>query len=231
MRSVTCRSRCSFTSGGAALERRAAQRAQAPGGGRPRHDAVMTYAVSLYAGAMQGIAPDLEQLLRFVSLWSQRRWCCMRRSRSSSPPGAACARGTLVMDVPVALSIGAAYLWSVWSTLRGQGAVYFDSAVMFTFFLLLGRYLEMSLRHRSGLQHDALRGCCRTACCASAGADAERVTPDELSGGDRVRVLPGERIPADGEIQSGSTEIDESLLTGESVPQLRRAAMSSSPAR
>ena len=54
-----------------------------------------------------------------------------------------------------------------------------------------------------------------------AGADAERVTPDELSGGDRVRVLPGERIPADGEIQSGSTEIDESLLTGESVPQLR----------
>ncbi|HYC08058.1 MAG TPA: heavy metal translocating P-type ATPase metal-binding domain-containing protein, partial [Steroidobacteraceae bacterium] len=117
---------------------------------------VMTYATSLYAGALDGIAPDLEQLLRFVSLIvatpvvlyaAQPFFVGAWRSLRARTPG---------MDVPVALSIGGAYLWSVVATLRGSGTVYFDSAVMFTFFLLLGRYVEMSLRHRSGLQHDAL---------------------------------------------------------------------------
>ena len=98
---------------------------------------------------------------------------------------------------------------------------------MFTFFLLLGRYVEMSLRHRSG--HAA--GCARALAAGQRTAhrrtgDAERVTPDELRAGDRVRVLPGERVPADGEIESGSSEVDESLLTGESVPRrVRHAAM------
>ena len=65
-------------------------------------------------------------------------------------------RARLGMDVPVALSIGVAYLWSVWATLSGHGAVYFDSAVMFTFLLLLGRYVEDALQHRAALRHDSL---------------------------------------------------------------------------
>jgi Cu2+-exporting ATPase len=109
----------------------------------------------------------------------------------------------------------------VWSTLRGQGAVYYDSAVMFTFFLLLGRYLEMSLRHRAGLQHEALVRLLPDSALRLDGAHAERVTPDELRAGERVRVLPGERVPADGTIVSGSAEVDESLLTGESAARLR----------
>ena len=99
---------------------------------------VMTYAVSLYAGAMDGIAPDLAQLLRFVSLLVATPVVLY----AAQPFFTAAWRGlrmrTLGMDLPVALSIGAAYVWSVWATWRGQGAVYFDSAVMFTFFLLLG---------------------------------------------------------------------------------------------
>ncbi|HYB66223.1 MAG TPA: cation-translocating P-type ATPase, partial [Steroidobacteraceae bacterium] len=184
---------------------------------------VTTYAVSLYAGFMQGIAPDLEQFLRFVSLLvatpvvlysAQPFFISAWRSLLARRPG---------MDVPVALSIGAAYLWSVVSTLRGRGAVYFDSVVMFTFFLLLGRYVEMSLRHRAGLQHDALARLLPDSSLRLAGAVAERVTPDELRAGDRVRILPGERVPADGKIECGSTDVDESLLTGESAPRARRA--------
>lgn len=184
---------------------------------------VTTYAVSLYAGLMQGIAPDLEQFLRFVSLLvatpvvlysAQPFFLSAWRSLLARRPG---------MDVPVALSIGAAYLWSVVSTLRGRGAVYFDSVVMFTFFLLLGRYVEMSLRHRAGLQHDALARLLPDSSLRLTGAVAERVTPDELRAGDRVRILPGERVPADGRIECGSTDVDESLLTGESAPRVRRS--------
>jgi P-type Cu2+ transporter len=99
--------------------------------------------------------------------------------------------------------------------------VYFDSAVMFTFFLLLGRYIEMSLRHRSGLQHDALARLLPESALRVRGGTAERVALDELRTHDCLRVLPGERVAADGEILSGNTEVDESLLTGESVPRTR----------
>jgi Cu2+-exporting ATPase len=185
---------------------------------------VTTYAVSLYAGLMQGIAPELEQFLRFMSLvvatpvvlysaqpFFRSAWQSLRVRR----PG---------MDVPVALSIAAAYAWSVVATLRGRGAVYFDSVVMFTFFLLLSRYVEMALRHRAGLKHDALARLLPASVLRVSGAQAERVTPDELATGDRVRVLPGERVAADGCITSGRTEVDESLLTGESAAQLRGVA-------
>lgn len=184
---------------------------------------VMTYAVSLYAGALQGIAPDLEQLLRFVSLLVSTPVVLY----AAQPFFRAAWRGlrmrTLVMDLPVALSIAAAYLWSVWATLRGYGAVYFDSAVMFTFFLLLGRFIEMSLRNGFGLQQDAIARLLPESILRITAAGEERVIPDELCAGDRVRILPGERVPADGEILCGRTEIDESMLTGESLPRAREA--------
>ena len=184
---------------------------------------VMTYAVSLYAGAMDGMAPDLEQLLRFVSLLVSTPVVLY----AAQPFFIAAWRGlrmrTLVMDLPVALSIGFAYLWSVGATLRGHGAVYFDSAVMFTFFLLLGRFIEMSLRNGFGVQQDAIARLLPASVLRMSDAREERVIPDELRAGDRVRILPGERVPADGEVLSGRTEIDESLLTGESQPCIRQA--------
>jgi P-type Cu2+ transporter len=182
---------------------------------------VMTYAVSLYAGSMQGMAPDLERFLRFVSLIVATPVVLYAAQPFFAAAWRSIRSGTLGMDVPVALSIGAAYLWSVCATLRGRGTVYFDSAVMFTFFLLLGRYIEMSLRHRSGMQHDALARLLPQSVLRLGGAQAERVTPDELRAGERVRILPGERVPADGEITNGATEVDESLLTGESAPRAR----------
>jgi Cu2+-exporting ATPase len=182
---------------------------------------LMTFAVSLYAGLLQGMAPELQQFLRFVSLAvatpvvlysAQPFFVSAWRSVRAGTPG---------MDVPVALSIAAAYLWSAWATVRGQGTVYYDSAVMFTFFLLLGRYVEMSLRHRSGMQQDALLRLLPESVLRLGAAKSERVTPDELRAGDRVRLLPGERVPADGVIDGGRSEVDESLLTGESTPRTR----------
>jgi Cu2+-exporting ATPase len=211
----------SFTAGGPSwmAERRTALKRLAVAGFGMMQ--VMTYAVSLYAGAMDGIAPDLAQLLRFVSLLVSTPVVLY----AAQPFFIAAWRGirvrTLGMDVPVALSIGAAYGWSVWATLRGEGAVYFDSAVMFTFFLLLGRYVEMSLRHGFGLQHDAISRLLPESILRISSSREERVIPDELRPGDRVRIMPGERVPADGELLIGRTQIDESMLTGESLPQTR----------
>jgi P-type Cu2+ transporter len=183
--------------------------------------AVMTYTVSLYAGAFQGMADDVRQLMRLVSLvvstpvvlYAARpffagAWRSLRARR----PG---------MDVPVALSIAAAYGDSVWVTLRGGPQVYFDSAVMFTFFLLLGRYIEASLRRRAGASHEALERLLPTGVLRIEEGQPQRVTLDELRVGDRLRILPGERVASDGVILEGRTELDESLLTGELAPRVR----------
>jgi Cu2+-exporting ATPase len=184
---------------------------------------VMTYAASLYAGAMQGMAPNLEQLLRFVSLLVATPVVLYSAQPFFVAAWRSLRSGSLGMDVPVALSVGAAYGWSVCATLRGSGTVYFDSAVMFTFLLLLGRYVEMSLRHRCGAQQEAIARMLPEGVLRLRGEIAERVTPDELETGDCIRVLPGERVAADAVIESGSTEVDESLLNGESAPQRRSA--------
>ncbi len=180
---------------------------------------VMTYALSLYAGALQGIAANIEQLLRYVSLLVATPVVLY----AAQPFFAAAWRGlrarTLGMDLPVALSIGAAYAFSVWTTLRGHGAVYFDSAVMFTFFLSLGRFVEMALRHRAGLQHEALSRLLPDGTLRLTAAGAERVLPEELGVGDLVRILPGERIPADGQVLAGRSSVDESAFTGEAQPR------------
>lgn len=183
---------------------------------------VMTFAVSLYAGALDGIAPNLEQLLRIVSLVVATPVVLYSAQPFFVSAWRSIRARTLGMDVPVALSIGAAYLWSAWATFVGHGTVYFDSAVMFTFFLLLGRYLEMSLRHRAGRQQDSLRRLLPESVLRLGIGQSERVTPDELQPGDRIRVLPGERLPAEGAIANGTSEIDESLLNGESTPRICR---------
>jgi Cu2+-exporting ATPase len=183
--------------------------------------AVMTYATSLYAGAMEGMTPDLEQLLRLVSLVVSTPVVLY----AAQPFFAGAWRGLrariLGMDLPVALSIGLAYTWSAIATLRGTGIVYFDSAVMFTFFLLLGRFIELTLRARAGVENDAFARLLPDAAVRVREAGTERVLPEELCVGDRVRVFAGERIPADGEIVNGQSELDESLLTGEAAPRSR----------
>ena len=183
---------------------------------------VMSFAAALYAGALDGIAPNLEQLLRYVSFLVATPVVLYSAQPFFVSAWRSLRAGTLGMDVPVALSIGIAYLWSVWATLSGHGVVYFDSAVMFTFLLLLGRYVERSLRHRASLGNDSLHRLLPESVLRISAAGEERVTSDELRTGDRIRVLAGERIPADGTVLTGTADIDEALLTGESMPRVCR---------
>ena len=128
----------------------------------------------------------------------------------------------LVMDVPVALAIGLAYLASVWATLTSTGEVYFESVSMFTFFLLLGRYVELRARHRNRLAFGNLAQLMPlTACCLKEenGCEIEQNLPVKvLNPGDLVLVKPGETFPCDGRIVAGQSAVVEALITGESQP-------------
>ena len=127
----------------------------------------------------------------------------------------------LGMDVPVAIAIGGAYLASIWSMLRGTGEVYFDSVCMFTFFLLLGRYLEARIRRRSDeFSRRLLRDAPRTARRIGPTGD-EVVACRLLVPGDLIRVREGEAISADGVIVEGRSAVDEALLTGEPLSRSR----------
>ncbi|AFU98786.1 heavy metal translocating P-type ATPase [Simiduia agarivorans] len=125
----------------------------------------------------------------------------------------------LIMDVPVAIAIGGAFSASVYATVMNTGEVYFESVAMFTFFLLLGRFLEQRLRHQNAnsLSLAALRLPLTARRLTDAG---EEVIPlARLQVGDRVRVAAGETLPCDGRILDGSSAVNEALLTGESAPR------------
>ncbi|MDR9439458.1 MAG: heavy metal translocating P-type ATPase [Halomonas sp.] len=128
----------------------------------------------------------------------------------------------LGMDVTVSLAIGGAYLASGYAVIAGHGDVYFDSAAMFTFFLLFGRYVEGRARRRSGHSGNALSGALPLSAIRLTDEGEERILPaTELTTGDRVLVKPGHGVPADGVIESGESSLDESMLTGEYLPVTR----------
>ena len=124
----------------------------------------------------------------------------------------------LNMDVPISLAILLAAAMSVYETAQSGEHAYFDAALSLTFFLLAGRYLDHRTRSvaRSAAQELAALEVPR-ALRVTDGADA-LVPVADLAPGDVVRVLPGQRVPVDGVILDGGSELDRSLLTGESLP-------------
>ena len=126
--------------------------------------------------------------------------------------------GRLGMDVPISLALILASAISLFETWHSGLHAYFDAAVMLTFFLLLGRYLDHRTRAvaRSAAEELAALEVPRAVVLR----DGAEVTLgiSEIVVGDLVRVRPGGRMPVDGIITEGSSEIDRSLLTGESLP-------------
>ena len=128
----------------------------------------------------------------------------------------------LTMDVSVSLAIGSAYIAGIWTAITGVGELYFDAVGMFALFLLAGRYLERRARERTAAATAQLVNVL-PASCLRLGTDgqSERILLTELRIDDQVLVHPGAVLPADGKILEGISSIDESLLTGEYLPQPR----------
>ena len=186
---------------------------------------VMMYAYPVYI-ADGDMSPDIEGLMRWASFFLtlpvifyssapffRHAWRDLKLRRVG-------------MDVPVALGVGAAFVASCWATLNQAGEVYFDSVTMFVFFLLGGRYLEMTARQKALSVTEALARLLPAFSQKIPNFPADRGTEQcmvaDLHQGDYVLVRAGDIVPADGRIIEGTSCADEALLTGESrlVPKM-----------
>ena len=130
--------------------------------------------------------------------------------------------GVLNMAVLVVLSVGTGYLFSIGSTFVFGGPQFFEAAAVLLVFILLGHWLEM--RARAGAS-DAIRRLLNLAPPKASvlrdGSEIE-VPTAEVRAGDIVVIRPGNKIPVDGEVVEGESQVDESMLTGESLPVKKR---------
>jgi Cu2+-exporting ATPase len=177
------------------------------------------FAIALHAGDLQGISLEYRGLMRWVSLlistlvvfysarsFFRNAWNNLRH-------------GHLVMDLPVALAIGLAWSASAWATWTNSGQVYFDSVAMFTFFLLLGRFLEKQVRQREILRQTDLQSLLPPSVQRQSGGDWETVATRTIAPGDILQLTAGSAVPADGEVIEGNAHVDESAFSGEHLPR------------
>ncbi|WP_339516802.1 heavy metal translocating P-type ATPase [Pseudomonas sp. RL_15y_Pfl2_60] len=168
------------------------------------------------------LSPELHTILRWVSLFLTTPiifYCCGQFFRGALRD---LRTRHLTMDLSVSLAIGGAYVAGIWSAITGTGELYFDAVGMFAFFLLAGRYLERRARERTAAATAQLVNLLPASCLRlNAQGQTLRILLSELQLGERVLVQPGALMPADGCIISGQSSVDESVLTGEYLPQPR----------
>ena len=178
---------------------------------------IMTLAVPLYSPENLTVAPQIKQFFLMVSLLVATLVYFYAGQSFVLNAWRDLKNRHLGMDVPIALSISLAYFVSLYLSFSGGGHVYFDSMAMFVFFLLLGRFVESSVRHQGMDVHESLTALVPVS--AEKYLDqhnTETVPLNQLSKGDQLRVEAGQVIPADGQVTRGRGQVNEAQLTGES---------------
>ncbi|HWA50712.1 MAG TPA: heavy metal translocating P-type ATPase metal-binding domain-containing protein, partial [Dongiaceae bacterium] len=185
---------------------------------------IMLLSVSVWAGHAEGMAPGTRDLFHWISAliaipvifyagqpFFRSALAALRNRRSN-------------MDVPISLAIILAPSISLFETFQGGAHAYFDSAVTLLFFLLIGRYLDRRARARARLAAEQLTALGATAATILEEDGSTRdVQPGAIQPGMRVLVAAGARVPVDGVVERGASDLDLSLLTGESAAVTRQA--------
>ena len=179
---------------------------------------VMFISVALYAGYFQGIESEYKTFFHWISfilatpvvfysgwLFFRGAWHGLRMGR-------------LNMDLPITLGALATYTYSVAITLRDSGEVYFDSVTLFIFILLTGRYMEAAARRKAAGATEKLLSLEPKTATVIRNDEPITIPVRQVQMADIVLVKPGERIGVDGTVLQGQTTVDESMLTGESLP-------------
>ncbi|WP_108124838.1 heavy metal translocating P-type ATPase [Saccharospirillum mangrovi] len=176
----------------------------------------MMNAVALYSGSIEA---TYVHWLRWTSLFITLPVVIIGAGPYFTAAWRALKSRSLSMDVSVSLAIGGAFAASVWATVTRQGEVYFESVSMFTFFLVLGRFLEFRARTSVHASSNALARQLPPTCRVRVGDDYQQRPVRDLVVGDVIQVRAGELCPVDGRLVHGASEFDESRLTGEVAPQ------------
>ena len=182
----------------------------------------MIIAASLYLGMFSYMSSGMHQLMRIAS--------CIVGLAALAGPGRVFLRGawtalqtrTPHMDLPIALGLTVGSVVGLVNVIRGSGEIYFDSLSVLIFLLLVGRWIQFRQQNRAADSIDMLyRLTPRTTRKLVEGRPVETFV-DSVVVGDLLEIKPGELIPVDAEITRGASEIDESILSGESRPLLKQ---------
>ena len=142
--------------------------------------------------------------------------------------------GHLNMFTLIGMGVGVAYIYSAVAMLwpgifppsfleHGKIGIYFEAAAMITLLVLLGQMLELRARHRTGSAVRALLDLAPATAHLICHGESKDVPLSEVEVGDELRVRPGEKVPVDGVLLDGLTNIDESMITGEAMPVAKHA--------
>jgi len=178
---------------------------------------VMLLSVAVWSGNVTDITPETRDFFHWASALIALPAAAYAGQPFFISAWRALRARSLNMNVPISLGVILALGMSVVETANHAEHAYYDSALMLLFFLLVGRTLEHAMRRKTRAVAGNL--------AALKGETAHRFVGDELVGvpvaalkpGDRVLVRPGERVPADGVVVGGHSEIDESIVTGETA--------------
>jgi Cu2+-exporting ATPase len=181
---------------------------------------IMLLSVSVWSGNVSDMTPETRDLFHWLSALIALPAAAYAGQPFFRSAWRALRTGALNMDVPISLGVLLALGMSLYETATHAPHAYFDSAVMLLFFLLCGRYLEHAMRRKTRAIAGNLAALkAEVAHRFDTGGEVVIVPVAALMPGDRLLVRPGERVPADGSVISGSSDIDESLVTGETLPR------------
>jgi Cu2+-exporting ATPase len=179
---------------------------------------VMLMAFALYAGAFSGMQAQFEQLFRWLSLVLGLLSLAWPGSIFFRNAWAAIRTRTAHLDLPITLGLAAGGVCGLINTIRGSGEIYFDSLTVLVFLLLVGRFIQHRQQRWAVDAIELLFSLTPTSARRVEEGTAREVPIDALIRGDTVEVRAGDSIPADGVIVLGTTQVDQSLLSGESRP-------------
>jgi len=184
---------------------------------------VMLLSVSVWAGQVQDMGPATRDLMHWISALIAVPAIAYAGRPFFTPAFAALAAGRVNMDVPISLAVLLAAGMSLVQTAGGQPHAYFDSAVTLLFFLLVGRYLDARSRGRARrVTANLLALRARAVTIVDPDGTTRVAAPTDVRAGMTVLVSAGERIPVDGTVARGTSDIDTAPITGESVPRAAR---------
>jgi Cu2+-exporting ATPase len=179
---------------------------------------VMLAALALYSGRISGMEREYERFFRWVSF--------LLATPALLFPGRVFFRGAwaalrtraLHMDLPIAIALGAGFLRGAVNTITDQGPIYFDGVVTLIFLLLVGRFLQQRAQRAAGDSAELLYSLSPASARVVTDDGVREVPAEALLPGMVIEVRAGETLAADGEVIAGASDLDLSLLTGESRP-------------